>query len=371
MSRCQLVLSTGESFECNLIGAPLFASGELVFTTGMVGYTEALTDPSYFGQILVFSYPLIGNYGVPKLENEILPIGFESDRIHASAVIVASDSTQAYHWNSQSTLSAWLENNKVPGITGFDTRHLVHLIRDNPGLKAQIVPADSNEKRMFGSFSPFEQNEFIDPCDGEILRYVSSKERRRFGAGNIRIGVIDCGVKWNIIRQLIASGCEVEIFPWDIDVDDVDCSGWLISNGPGDPQRTGGLIEQVKKLLSRNQPILGICLGHQIVALASGANTYKMRYGHRSHNQPVHLVGTRRGFLTSQNHGYVVDQETLSDEWDLWFVNANDGSVEGIKHKEKPFYTAQFHPEAAGGPRDSSWIISDFVTEVMGVKLGR
>lgn len=367
--KCFLDLSDGSRFDGELIGAPFKASGELVFTTGMVGYSEAMTDPSYFGQILVFTYPLIGNYGIPSLPKELtwpIPRGFESGKVNTAAVILTIDSEEAFHWNSFQTLDSWLKEQGVPAIVGLDTRHLVHLVRQTPNLLGQVNPEAPEGVRSYGDFSTVVNNNggFFDPGAHEIIREVSSRERKVIGKGKKRIGLVDAGVKWNIIRQLVQNGCEVELLPWDTDLSKVDVSGWLLSNGPGDPKKTGDLCKRVAGLLDETRPILGICLGHQILALAAGAETKRMAYGHRSHNQPVYLVGTRKGFITSQNHGYVVDEETLPDEWEPWFRNANDQTNEGIRHKTKSFRSVQFHPEAAGGPRDTAWILEQFVAEV-------
>lgn len=366
--KCALVLSDGHKFEGELIGAPLRASGELVFTTGMVGYSEAITDPSYFGQILTFTYPLIGNYGIPRLPKEFalpLPRGFESLKPHASAVILAIDSPEVFHWNSFQSIDSWLKEQGVPGIVGLDTRHLVHLIRSSSNLLGRVEPEHPTGDRTFSrhidSAAP---SKFFDPGMYEILDEVSVKEPLRLGKGKVRIGLVDCGVKWNIVRQLVDMGCEVEILPWRTDFSKVDCHAWLLSNGPGDPTRTGNLREEVRKLLDGQRPVLGICLGHQILALAAGAITRRMPYGHRSHNQPVYEVGTRRGYITSQNHGYVVEEGSLPDGWVPWFKNVNDQTIEGIRHSSRPFRSVQFHPEASGGPRDTSWILEQFVSEV-------
>ena len=367
---CTLLLSNGNRYIGELIGAPLNASGELVFTTGMVGYSEALTDPSYFGQILVFTYPLIGNYGIPELPKRLelpIPKGVESDRVNAAAVIVTVDSLEAFHWNSFQSLDAWLRSEGVPGIVGLDTRHLVHQVRQHRGLLGRVLPEGSEGTRALGSrLTAFAREEFFDPGSHEILPEVSTKTRQILGTGKRRIGLIDCGVKWNIIRQLVDLDCEVELIPWDADLRQIDCNGWLISNGPGDPQKTGDLRQRVTNLLNDTRPILGICLGHQILSLAAGCQTRRMEYGHRSHNQPVYLVGTRKGFITSQNHGYVVDEASLPADWEPWFRNVNDQTNEGIKHRSKPFRSVQFHPEAAGGPRDTGWILEQFVADVKG-----
>lgn len=365
MRRCSLVLSDGQRFTGTLIGAPLTASGELVFTTGMVGYSEAITDPSYFGQILIFTYPLIGNYGIPSLPKGLeVPIikGFESSKVHTAGVIVSIDSEEAFHWTSLQSLDKWLKSQNVPGITGLDTRHLVHAIRNSKQLLARIEPEGAEGFRDLGPLdTKTKAGGFFDPGQANILSAVSTPKRVVVGKGKTRIGLLDCGVKWNIIRQLLALDCEVELLPWDTDLKKVDCDAWLVSNGPGDPKNTGPVIENVRSLLSGDRPLLGICLGHQLLALAAGAQTVRMPYGHRSHNQPVYQVGTRKGFITSQNHGYVVDSSTLPKEWEPWFLNVNDQTIEGIRHKTKPFRSAQFHPEAAGGPRDTGWILEEFI----------
>lgn len=366
--KCTLILSDGTRYQGDLIGAPLNASGELVFTTGMVGYSEAITDPSYFGQILCFTYPLIGNYGIPDLpENNhgFIPKGFESSKPHAAAVILTIDSPESFHWNSFHSLDHWLKKHGVPGIVGLDTRHLVHIIRTSPNLLGRIEPQHAEGYRDLGEeLTNISPTAFFDPGMNNIVEQVSVKERKRLGKGKQRVGLIDCGVKWNIVRQFIEYDCEVELLPWDTDFSTVDCDLWVISNGPGDPTRTGDLKHRIHKLLAEDRPILGICLGHQILSLAAGATTKRMPYGHRSHNQPVYEVGTRRGYITSQNHGYVVEDQSLPEDWVPWFRNVNDQSIEGIRHSSKPFRSVQFHPEASGGPRDTAWIFEQILAEV-------
>jgi len=358
--KAHLILSNGDQFEGELIGFPLETSGEMVFTTGMVGYTEAITDPSYYGQLLVFAYPLIGNYGVPKLSKDphaIVPQGFESRKANAAGVILSIDSEEAFHWNSTENLDHWLKANEVPAIIGLDTRHLVQLIRSTPRLLGKIIP-ERPEKTL--------RQDFFDPSSTEVLKEVSTPRRELIGTGSPKIAIIDCGVKWNIIRQLLELGCQVELIPPTDDFSSVECDAWLVSNGPGDPKKTGTLIEKVQALLAtQEKPLLGICLGHQILSLAAGAETTRMDYGHRSHNQPVNLVGTRRGFITSQNHGYVVVEKSLPPDWEPWFRNANDNTIEGIRHKTRPIASVQFHPEAAGGPRDTGWILKEFVEKTL------
>ena len=367
--KCLLELECGDTFTGELVGAPLLASGELVFTTGMVGYSEALTDPSFFGQILVFSFPCIGNYGVPVLPDnadKILPHGFESEKVHVSAVVINMENTEAFHWSSVQSLHNWLVAQKVPGIVGLDTRHLVHLVRkNNGGLLAKVIPSDYEGVSAVNSSFNLDEKSFFDPSSQEIISRVSVRERKIIGSGKVRVAIVDCGVKYNIIRRIIQSGCEVELLPWDTDFKSVDSSAWVISNGPGDPSKTGDLVSRVRGLLGTGKPVLGICLGHQLLALAAGFNVTRMPYGHRSRNQPVYISGTRKGYITTQNHCYVVDAKSMyGSDWDVWFINANDQTVEGIKHKTLPIRSIQFHPEAAGGPRETGWILDEFVAGV-------
>jgi len=354
---CSLKLTDGSEYIGESIGQSKLAAGELVFTTAMVGYTETLTDPSYFGQVLVFAYPLIGNYGIPdfpKNLQEIVP-GFESSRVQVSAVIVNSHSSQAFHWDSVKTLDVWLRQHQVVGISGIDTRHLIKKISQKKRILAKIIPCDATEKEK-------KALEFFDSGQSDVLRYVSTKKRRLLGRGKKRVAILDCGIKWNIVRQILREGCEVLLLPWDDDLTGIDCSAWFVSNGPGDPRRSGNLVERVRRILYEDsRPIMGICLGHQIICLAAGAKVIRMPYGHRGHNQPVQLVGQERGYMTTQNHGYVVDKTTLSEEWEPWFYNLNDGSLEGMKHARKPIFSVQFHPEASSGPRETSWLIKEFV----------
>lgn len=365
--KCTLRLSDGHEFTGDLIGAPVRSSGELVFTTGMVGYSEAITDPSYYGQILTFTYPLIGNYGIPQSPNGMqypLPRGFESAKPKAAAVIVTIDSPESFHWNSFQSLDSWLKEHGVPGIVGLDTRHLVHLIRCHPNLLGRIQPQNPEGFRYADGAVKLPEAGFFDPGMANIIDEVSIKKPVELGEGDMTIAVVDCGIKWNILRQLHEAGCKVKLLPWDYDFSTVEADGWLVSNGPGDPTRTGDLRARVEQLFHRNKPVLGICLGHQLICLAAGATTERMAYGHRSHNQPVYKVGTRNGYITTQNHGYVVQDHSLPDGWEPWFRNVNDQTIEGIRHKTKNIRSIQFHPEASGGPRDTAWILQEFVSEV-------
>ncbi len=359
----KLLLSTGESMEGQLIGAPLSASGELVFCTGMVGYSEAITDPSYFGQILIFSYPLIGNYGFPEMTapaSTNIPIGFESAKARAAGIILSQESLSAHHWNSIETLDSWLKQQKIPALSGIDTRHLIHILRNRRNNNEKILARIEPEN--FKKINP-EKNTFFDPDQTNILPKVSTSQIIKLGKGRTKIAIYDFGVKWNIIRKLIKQNCEIEILPWNTPPETIDCNGWLFSNGPGDPLQTEDTIQRIQKIIKKKQPILGICLGHQLLALAAGAQTRKMNYGHRSQNQPVIEISTQRAFMTTQNHGFEVKKESLPPEWELWFTNANDHSVEGICHQTLPFKGVQFHPEASGGPHDTEWVIDDFISD--------
>jgi carbamoyl-phosphate synthase small subunit len=363
--KATLTLSDGSWLEGKLIGAPLLSSGELVFTTAMVGYNETLTDPSFFGQIIVFSYPLIGNYGVPPLSGFDPNPGLESNKVHASAVIMTQDSETAYHWNTHTTIDQWLKEHNVPGLIGVDTRELIHKIRDKKQLLGIINPEESKGQRILHEkLKDFNHRDFFDPGTYRVTELVSTQESKIIGQGKLKVGIIDCGVKWNIIRNLLRLNCQIELVPWNADFTKIDCSAWVISNGPGDPANTGDLKERVAKLFKENRPMLGICMGNQIMGLSAGAKTERLVHGHRGHNQPVCLFGTNKAYMTSQNHSYVVSKDSLTEDWRPWFINVNDGSIEGIEHSEKPFRAVQFHPEAAGGPCDTQWIFDDFVKSI-------
>ncbi|MEI6874201.1 MAG: glutamine-hydrolyzing carbamoyl-phosphate synthase small subunit [Spirochaetota bacterium] len=351
--RAVLRLEDGTEFIGRAFGAPREAEGEVVFTTGMVGYPQSLTDPSYHGQILVSTWPLMGNYGVPARGSDAwgLSRSFESDRMRISGLVVAELCDSPSHHASSERLGDWMAGEGVPGIEGIDTRALTMRLREQGVMRGSIGVEGG------GGLPP------LNPRPS--VAAVSSATAREIGEGKgPRIALVDCGVKNNIIRCLLAEGARVILLPWDASFDEVDCDGILISNGPGDPKACSKTIASARRALSGSRPIFGICLGSQILALAAGADTYKLKYGHRGQNQPCVEAGTGRCYVTSQNHGYAVRPESLPPGWEVWFSNANDGSVEGIRSTEGPFSAVQFHPEGCPGPRDTEYLIASFVREV-------
>ena len=345
-----LILDDGSKFSGISFGYERPTAGEVVFNTAMSGYPESLTDPSYSGQIMVLTYPLIGNYGVPARSfSGKLSTFLESEKIHADAIIVSDYSENYSHWNATESLGEWLKQEKITGITGIDTRELTKLLREKGSMKGKIVFSDENEI------------DFIDPNKINQVARVSTTEIITYGNGKKRIVLVDCGVKHNIIRCLLKRDVTVIRVPWDYDFNAIEYDGLFISNGPGDPDTCGITVKHIREAMKKEKPIFGICMGNQLLAKAGGANTYKLKYGHRSHNQPVRLVGTEKCFITSQNHGFAVDNNTLSDEWTPLFVNMNDGTNEGIQHKNKPFFSVQFHPEAASGPTDTEFLFDRFI----------
>lgn len=350
MQKAKLILQDGMVFEGFSFGSETGAGGEVVFNTGMVGYPETMTDPSYCGQILVLTYPLIGNYGVPAGSSaDELFQNFESDKIQIQGLIVSEHSQEFSHWIAVKSLSTWMKENNVPGIYGIDTRALTKKLRSSGTMLGKIV-VDGKEAV-----------ENTDPNLRNLAAEVSVKEPVKYGSGEKMVVVVDCGVKNNIIRSLVKRGVSVLRVPWNYNFLAVKADGVLISNGPGDPKMCGETIANVRSALAGNIPILGICLGSQILALAAGANTYKLKYGHRGQNQPCVEVGAKKCFITSQNHGFAVDAETLPNDWREWFVNDNDETNEGIIHTTKLFFGVQFHPEGAPGPDDSEFIFDMFI----------
>ena len=371
MRQARLILEDGTTFCGRSFGFDAPTTGEVVFNTAMSGYPESLTDPSYAGQILVTTFPLIGNYGVPGtgVGADGLPLFMESDRIHAKALIVADYSEQYSHWNARESLASWLKREKVPGITGIDTRRLTKVLREHGVMMGRIeidgsvcrCATATNTTEDYGSVNWVEQVS----CQ-EVITYRPEANRSPLTSHLSplkRVVLVDCGVKANIIRCLIRRGIEVVRVPWDYDFNQLEFDGLFLANGPGDPERCEKTVEHIRTFLNNKKvkPCMGICLGNQLLARASGAKTYKLKYGHRSHNQPVQQVGTTRCFITSQNHGYAVDDATLPSDWEPLFVNMNDGSNEGIRHKRNPWMSAQFHPEACSGPVDTEFLFDEFV----------
>lgn len=347
-----LRLSDGTEFHGYSFGYEGAVSGEVVFNTAMMGYPESLTDPSYAGQLMTLTYPLVGNYGVPAftMEENGLATFMESDRIYARAIIVSEYSGEFSHWNGKETLSAWLQREHVPGITGIDTRALTMLLREHGVMMGsiEIEGCDPAEPAQYEGVN------FVDQ--------VSCKEVIRYNEGAAkRVILLDCGVKHNIIRCLINRGVEVIRVPWNYDFNDIEADGLFLSNGPGDPDTCQAAVDHIKTYMQKGKPIAGICMGNQLLGKAAGATIYKLPYGHRSHNQPVRKVGTEQCFITSQNHGYAVDDKTLGADWKPLFVNMNDGSNEGIRHKSMPWFSAQFHPEACSGPVDTEFLFDEFI----------
>jgi len=317
-------------------------SGEVVFNTGMVGYTEALTDPSYRGQIMTLTFPLVGNYGVPR--------EFESPRIQASALVVSELATEYSHGAAERSLPQWLKDEGIPCISGIDTRALTKRLRTRGCMLGKLVVTDDVALE--------------DPNKRNLVAEVSTSHREAFLGNGKTVVLVDCGAKGSIVDELRKRDFTVIRVPWDYDFNREDYDGLFLSNGPGDPTACAKTIENIRKAMQKNKPIMGICLGNQLLALAAGANTYKLKFGHRGHNQPCMEVGTRRCYITSQNHGFAVDEGTLPEGWHPWFRNANDGSNEGIRHSTRPFLSVQFHPEAAPGPVDCNYLFDKFVEMV-------
>ena len=354
MKNVTLVLEDGTKFHGQSFGYDAPVAGEVVFNTAMMGYPERLTDPSYAGQLMTLTYPLVGNYGVPpfSIEENTLATFMESDKIYASAIIVADYSEQYSHWNAVESLADWLKREKVPGITGIDTRQLTKVLREHGVMMGKIIFDDQPDNIPEAAYEGVNWVDRVSCKD--IIRYNE-------GAGK-KVVLVDCGVKNNIIRCLINRGVEVIRVPWNYDYTSMDFDGLFLGNGPGDPDMCEDAVNIIRKQMSQSRkPICGICMGNQLLAKAGGATIYKLKYGHRSHNQPVREVGTNRCYVTSQNHGYAVDAKTLGSEWRELFVNMNDGSNEGVCHKTNPWFTSQFHPEACSGPVDTEFMFDRFI----------
>ena len=355
MKKATLILEDGSRFEGESFGCEKLVTGEVVFNTAMTGYPESLTDPSYAGQLMVLTYPLVGNYGVPSFSTEEngLPTYMESGRIHAEALILSDYSETFSHWNARESLGDWLKREQVPGLTGIDTRRLTKVLREHGVMMGKVV--FNAQEEACCNYPDYEQVNYVNQVScKEVIRYNEG--------GGKKVVLIDCGVKANILRLLLKREVEVIRVPWDYDFHALHYDGLFISNGPGDPDTCEATVRNIRRAMQdEHLPIFGICMGNQLLAKAGGASVYKLKYGHRSHNQPVQMAGTNRCFITSQNHGYAVDSDTLGNEWKPWFVNMNDGSNEGIRHRTNPWFSVQFHPEAASGPTDTAFLFDKFV----------
>lgn len=352
----KLVLENGLELKGSSFGFPDSVYGEVVFNTAMTGYPESLTDPSYKGQILVLTYPLIGNYGVPSFEyeNSILS-NYESDKIHIAGLVISDYSFDNSHWSSYKSLSEWLVENRIPAVCGVDTRMLTKIIRENGVMNGKII---------------YENKKPAEPDTENLVAQVSVDKKTVYGNGTHKILLVDCGVKNNIIRCLLSRDTYVIRVPWDYDYSSEEFDGLFISNGPGDPKSCYVTINNLNRTIKEDKPVFGICLGNQLLCLASGGNTYKLKYGHRSHNQPVIMNESNKCYITSQNHGYAVDEKSLGAEWRPLFTNLNDNSNEGLVHKSKMIFSAQFHPEASSGPTDTDFLFDMFIQNIVKYKEG-
>lgn len=354
--KSQLLLEDGTELTGDHFGAEKSVAGEVVFNTGMVGYPETMTDPSYRGQILVFTYPLIGNYGVPvdggvpeeSMENGLSRF-FESYAIHVKGIVISRLTHRYSHWAAIESLEDWMSSYDIPGISGIDTRALTRRLRSNGTMLGKLVFGDQDL-------------DWEDPNHRHVVGEVSVQAPVHHPAstGRKKVILVDVGCKDNIVRSLNKRNIDVLKVPWNYDWTKDEADGVFLSNGPGDPKMCGETIEILRKGFERDIPIMGICLGHQLMCLAAGGDTYKLKYGHRSQNQPCIEVGSKRCYITSQNHGFAVDAESLGNDWLPWFFNANDGTNEGFRHREKPIVSVQFHPEANPGPVDTNFLFDKF-----------
>jgi carbamoyl-phosphate synthase small subunit len=353
-----LVLEDGTRFRGRGFGATSAVAGEVVFNTAMSGYVESLTDPSYRGQIQLLTYPLVGNYGVPpERARNAIDEPFESSRIQVQALVVQSYVDTPSHFAMSRSLGDWLADEGVPGLTGVDTRRLTRHLREHGTMYGWLLPGDGMDDSQRDAAARVDMQ-------SDVFRAVAPAEPIAYAGGELNVMVIDVGVKDGIVRSLLRRGASVNRVPWHADFPALAgaADGIVIGNGPGDPKDLGALVARLKDLLATyHGPVFGVCLGNQLLALAAGADTYKLPYGHRGVNQPVQDLLTRRCYISSQNHGYAVLDSSLPQDWEPWFVNVNDGTNEGIRSRVRPHLGVQFHPEARPGPRDTGFLFDDFM----------
>src|SRR3989304_3563900 len=350
MQKAKLILEDGTIFLGQAAGSKRSVAGEVVFATGMVGYDMSLTDPSYAGQVLTFTYPLIGNWGVPPKDY------WESEKIQVAGLVISDLTIIPSHWQSQMTLDQWLKKENISAIVGIDTRRLTQKLREKGVMLGKIAVNnqeidfyDPNAENLVAKVSPTKPI-IHTPFQGDSFK-------------GIKIGLLNCGAKRNILRSFLSRGVTVYELPWNYDPfeNNLPIDGLVISNGPGDPKMAKESIAIIKKALDKKIPTFGICLGNQLLALAASGNTYKLKFGHRAQNQPTIEVNSKRCYITTQNHGYAVDEKKLPDGFKRWFYNANDNTNEGIIHEKLPFFSVQFHPEATPGPNDTEWLFDYFM----------
>ena len=376
LRQAKIILEDGSEFIGWAFGKPHSVAGEVVFNTGMSGLIQVLTDPGCKGQIIVCTYPVVGNTGVPVTKNGTpffdeygLPINLESEKIHCAGLIVCDLCNEPSHYTCNLSLSAWLEKENIPGIFGIDTRALVIRLRERGTMRGKILMEgklkNDFSQQSFGDVSINKIN--LSNHDGVSLNEIQTYKPKT-GSLGIKIALIDCGVKTNIIRCLLNRGMEVIRIPCNHNFDNVDYNGLLISNGPGDPKEYKTLTENVSKVLSANKPVFGIGLGGAILSLAAGADSCKLPFGHRGQNQPSMEEGTNRCYVTPQNHGYTIRAESLPQHWKKWFVNANDGSIEGVLCENKPFSAVMFNPEGCPGSCETEFLFDRFISQVKEAK---
>ena len=360
----RLVLEDGSEFSGWSFGKARSVAGEVVFTTGMTGYPQALTDPSFRGQIMVMTYPLVGNYGIPLAVKTMkpyfdgygIPMHFESERIQVAGFIVSENCEEPSHFSCGTTLSRWLDSDGVPAVSGVDTRALTKRLRERGVMRGRIIVDGQGDVSL-------DSGDIYNPVAEVSCDAVKVYTPPGMNGERLKIALVDCGAKANILRCLLSRGVEVIRVPWNYDLRELEYDGLFLSNGPGDPKACGKTIASLRRAFSVGKPIFGICLGNQLMALAAGGDTYKLPYGHRAQNQPCADVGTKRCYITSQNHGYAVHGESLPLGWEPWFVNVNDGTVEGIRSTDGLFSAVQFHPEGCPGPRDTEFLIDRFLSD--------